>query len=143
MTGIAVIAVMVTGIIVAGAGVVIAVVTTRVIITGVGVMIVVVTRVIVTGAGVAVATVVTRVIVTGAGVAAVAVVTRVIVTGTGVTVVIALAVVKLNMLMASPGAALAGVIGWMTTCSSKAGGSHDTMSSNSLCENPGIVSTPS
>ncbi len=64
-------------------------------------------------------------------------------TGTGVAVVIALTVVELNILVASPGTALTGVIGWMTTCSSKAGGGHDTVSSNSLCENPGIVSASS
>ena len=116
--------------------------------------------VMVTGVRVAVATVVTRVVMIGTGVTVAAVVTRVVVTGTGVTVVIALAVVELKMavvtgaavvmlvtvdgmLMASPGAALTGMIGWMTTCGSKAGGSHDTVSSNSFCENPGIVSTSS
>ncbi len=114
----------------------------------------------VTGVRVTVATVVTRVVAIGTGVAVAAVVTRVVVTGTGVAVVIALTVVKLKiavvtgaavvmlfaadgMLVASPGTALAGMIGWMTTCGSKAGGGHDTVSSNSLCENPVIVSTSS
>ena len=102
---------------------------TRVIITGAEVVIaVVVTRIIVTGAGVTIAAVVTRVIVTGAGVAIAAVVTGVTTTRAGGAVVVALAVVELemavvtgaevamlvaedNMLMASPSAALAVVIG--------------------------------
>ncbi len=100
--------------------------------TGITAIAVMVTGVIVTGAGVIIAVVATGVIVTGAGVTVAAVVTGVIVTGTGVAVVIALTVVELNMLMASPGAALTGVIGCMTTCGSKAGGGHDTMSLNSL-----------
>ena len=106
----------------------------------------------------AIAVTVTGVIVTRAGVAIAAVVIRVVVTRAGVAVVVALTVVKLEIavvtgadiamlvaeddtLMVSPGTALAVVIGWMTTCGSKAGGGHDTVSLNRLCENPGIMST--
>ena len=120
----------------------------------------VVTRVVMIRTGVAVAAVVARVVMIGTGVAVAAVVTRVIVTGTGVAVVITLAVVELempvvtgaavvmlvavdSMLAASPGTVLTGVIGWVTTCSSKAGGGCDTVLSNSLCENPGIMSASS